>query len=142
MSVVKSFHCAYSIHYHVVFPLKYRKALLSDPIVATLKQITKELEERFQFEIERLGCDLDHIHILCSLHPKYGPSQFVRIYKNLTARELFRAHPDLKKEPWGGEFWSDGFYVATVGERGDWSVVEKYVREQGKTVEDAQLRLL
>jgi len=142
MSVVKSFHCAYSIHYHVVFPLKYRKILLSEPIVASLKQLTKEIEERYQFEIESLGCDLNHIHILCSLHPKYSPGEFVRIYKSITARELFRQHPDLKKELWGGEFWSDGYYVATVGERGDWKVVEKYVRSQGMKPEDAQLRLL
>lgn len=142
MGVEKGYHCAYSTHYHIVFPVKYRRALLSEPIVATLKRLTKELEERYEFEMEQIGCDENHIHLLCSLHPKYGPGQFVRLYKSNTARELFRQHPKLKKDLWGGEFWTDGYYVATVGERADWSVVEKYVRNQGRKPEQAQLRLI
>ncbi len=142
MSVVKGYHCAYSTHYHIVFPVKYRRALLEKPIVTTLKEVTKEFQERYEFVIERLGADEDHIHILCSLHPKYGPGQFVRLYKSITCRELFRHHPDLKKSLWGGEFWSDGYSVATVGEGGNWKIVEQYVRNQGKDPNDAQLRFL
>jgi putative transposase len=142
MGVLKGNHCAYNIHYHIVFPVKYRKAMLSEPIVAKLKEVTKELEERYDFVIEQIGMDRDHIHILCSLHPKYAPGQFVRLYKSISARQLFRHFPELKKELWGGEFWSDGYYVATVGEAGNWSVVEKYVREQSMEPEEAQLQLL
>jgi hypothetical protein len=67
----------------------------------------------------------------------------VRIFKSITARELFRQFPALKKELWGGEFWSDGFYIATVSERGNWKAVEQYVANQGKTMEGTppQLRL-
>lgn len=142
MDVRKGYHCAYRTHYHFVFPLKYRKALLSEPIVTTLKQITNDIQERYEIEIEQLGADRDHLHLLCGAHPKYAPGQLVRLYKSITARHLFQSHPELKKELWGGEFWSDGYYVATVGERGDWSVVERYVREQGYEPEDVQLRLL
>ncbi len=63
------------------------------------------------------------------------------MFKSITAVELFKHRPDLKKELWGGEFWSDGYYLATVGEGGNWKVVENYVRSQGKTPEEAQLRL-
>jgi putative transposase len=131
MPIKRSNHCAYSIHYHIVFPVKYRKALLEAPIVAALKLVTKELEERYEFEMEEIGCDQDHIHLLTSFHPKYSIGQFVRLYKSITARELFRRHPHLKKQLWGGEFWSDGYYVATVGEKGNWAVVERYVKNQG-----------
>ena len=55
----------------------------------------------------------------------------MRVYKSVTAKELFRGVPGLRVDLWGGEFWSDGYYAATVGERGDWSVVEEYVRSQG-----------
>jgi putative transposase len=44
--------------------------------------------------------------------------------------------PELKKSLWGGEFWSDGYYVSTVGEKGNWSVVERYVKNQGKEDEE------
>lgn len=43
---------------------------------------------------------------------------------------------DLKRDLWGGEFWTDGYYVATVGERADWGVVERYVKNQGKPNEE------
>ena len=142
MGVTKSHHCAYSTHYHIVFPVKYRKALLSEPIVAFIKHLTEELALRYEFVMERMGMDQDHIHLLCSLHPKYGPGQFVRLFKSITARELFRQFHELKKELWGGEFWTDGYYVATVGEHGNWNIVEQYVKNQGRTLEEAQLRLI
>ena len=137
----KGQHCAYQTHYHIVFPVKYRKALISKEIDKTIVKISEEISERFQVEFEQIGCDKDHIHILCSFHPKYSIGQVVRLYKSITAREMFKAHPEIKKDLWGGEFWTDGYYVATVGERGSWEVVEKYIRNQGKEPKQEQLRL-
>ncbi len=127
----KGYHCAYDTHYHIVFPVKYRKALLSDSVTQTIKEISKELEERYELEIEQIGCDTDHVHVLVSFHPKYSIGQFVRIYKIIIAKQLFLKFPEIKKDLWGGEFWTDGYYVATVGERGNWSVVKQYVKKQG-----------
>jgi putative transposase len=48
----------------------------------------------------------------------------------------------VKKELWGGEFWTDGYYVATVGERASWETVERYIQKQGKPkTELIQLKL-
>ncbi len=141
MEVQKGYHCAYQIHYHIVFPVKYRKALLTEEIQKSLREIAKGIEERYGVEIERMGCDENHVHLLCGAHPKYAPGQLVRLFKSISGRELFKRHDWLKKELWGGEFWTDGYYVATVGERGDWGVVEKYVRMQGKNSKEVQLRL-
>lgn len=128
----KGYHCAYDTHYHIVFPVKYRKALLSDGVTKALKEISKGLEERYELDIDQIGCDGDHVHILTSFHPKYSVGQFVRLYKSITARQVFLKFPEIKKDLWGGEFWTDGYYVATVGERGNWSVVENYIKNQGK----------
>lgn len=74
--------------------------------------------------------------------PRYHQGEIVRIFKSITAREIFRRYPEIKKELWGGEFWSDGYYIAIVGERGNWSKVENYIQKQGKSKEDLrQLRL-
>ncbi len=132
MEVKKGNHCAYQIHYHIVFPVKYRKALLRKEVVEEIVKITVEIQQRYQIEMEQIGYDQDHIHMLCGAHPKYAPGQLVRLFKSITAKELFRRIKGLRSELWGGEFWSNGYYVATVGERGDWSVVEKYVKGQGK----------
>ena len=142
MTVKKGNHCAYETHYHIVFPVKYRKALLEISIVQAIKEISLGLEERYEFELEQIGCDINHIHLLCSLHPKYSAGAFVRLYKSITAKHLFQKFPELKKELWGGEFWSDGYYVATVGVRGDWTAVEKYIKKQGLEPKTMQLRLL
>ena len=135
MIVKKASHCAYQTHYHIVFPVKYRQALLYPEISEQIKLIAEEIGERYEIEFEKIGADKDHIHILCSFHPKYSIGETVRKFKSLTARELFKSFPWLKKELWGGEFWSDGYYVATVGEGGNWKVVEKYVSNQGKEPE-------
>ena len=140
--VWKGYHCAYQIHYHIVFPVKYRKALLSEEITQAIRDIAMGIQERYAIEIEQIGCDRDHIHLLCGAHPKYAPGQLVRVFKSVTARELFNQFPGLKEDLWGGEFWTDGYYVATVGERGNWKVVERYIREQGTKPEAVQLRLL
>ena len=130
--VRKGYHCAWQIHYHIVFPVKYHKALLSKEVEEIIKETTVAIGERYEIEFERLGFDQNHIHILCGAHPKNAPGRIVQIYKSITAKELFKQKPDLKKDLWGGEFWSDGYNVATVGERGDWSIVERYVFNQGK----------
>lgn len=133
MGLTLSHHCAYDAHYHVVFPVKYRKALLSSEIAKEIQEISRGIEERYEIKFEQMGTDGDHIHILCSFHPKMGGADFVRIFKSITARKLFLKFPELKKDLWGGEFWTDGYYIATVSEKGNWQVVQRYVENQGKT---------
>ena len=140
--VHKASHCAWQIHYHIVFPVKYRRALLDEEVVAIIAETAAGISERYNIEFERIGCDRDHIHLLCSAHPKVAPGQIVRVFKSITAREIFRRKPSVKRALWGGEFWTDGYYVATVGEGGGWEVIERYVRNQGRTKEELrQLKL-
>ena len=141
MKVRKASHCAYQIHYHIVFPVKYRKALLDKRIEKKILDLSEEISERYEIDFEQIGCDKNHIHILCSFHPKYSIGEMVRTFKSITAREIFKTFPEVKQDLWGGEFWTDGYYVATVGERGNWEVVKKYVKNQGNLDDINQLRL-
>jgi len=143
MAVKRTHHNIYETHYHIVFPIKYRKALLQNDIPLAITKIADEIADRYDIEFEKIGYDQNHIHILTNFPPKYSGSDVVRIFKSITARELFKQFPLLRKQLWGGEFWSDGFYFATVSERGDWKSVERYVTNQGKTSGiPQQLRLL
>ena len=110
--------------------------------MGVIREVVAGIEERYGMELEGLGCDRNHIHLLCSAHPKYAPGELVRLFRSITARELFVRVPGLKRSLWEGEFWSDGYDVATVGERANWGVVEKYVRNQGCKEDEAQLHLL
>ena len=134
--VNKASHCAWQIHYHVVMPVKYRKALIDERVERVMMETARGIEERYEIEIEALGMDKDHVHLLCGAHPKIAPGSIVMKFKSITARELFERERWLKKELWGGSFWSSGYYVGTVGERANWAMVEKYVLEQGNAKED------
>ena len=142
MTLKRGNHCAYVTHYHLVFPVKYRYALMSEPIVKRIKEIALEISERYELEVEEVGCDNNHIHLLCSFHPKYPIGKIIRLFKSITARKLFEQFPELKKDLWGGEFWSDGYYVATIGERGTIKTLEKYIKSQGAQPDEVQLKLI
>jgi putative transposase len=141
VTITKGNHCAYDTHYHIVLPLKYRKSLLSSEVVATMRQTMKGIEERYDLTIEQFGDDTNHIHLLLSFHPKYSIGQVVRLFKSITARHVFSNHPVLKRDLWGGEFWTDGYYVATVGTGGNWDVVKNYIKNQKHNPGDLQLTI-
>ena len=59
----------------------------------------------------------------------------MQILKSISAREMFKRFPEIRKQLWGGEFWSDGGYIGTVGDGVTSEIVKKYVREQGSNEE-------
>ena len=129
-TVKKGYHCAWQIHYHIVFPVKYRKALLDNEVTKIIIETAEGITERYAIEMEAIGIDKDHIHLLCSAHPKIAPGRIVQIFKSITAREIFLRKPTVKNELWGGEFWTDGSSVATVGERANWDTGESMFKNK------------
>ena len=130
--VHKGYHCAWQIHYHIVFPVKYRKALLDEEVACIIIETAQGISDRYAIEMESIGCDKDHIHLLCSAHPKMAPGGIVCIFKSITAREIFCLCPEVKKQLWGGEFWTDGYFGSTVSKHGDENMITNYVKKQGK----------
>ena len=142
-AVRTSEHNAYQIHYHFVTPVKYRLSIFGRPDrEQTLVTICSEIEERYDWIFEQVGIDTNHVHWLVSAAPKYSPSVIIQAIKSITAKELFRRHPDLREELWHGEIWTDGFFIATVGEGGNRDVIRQYVAKQGRKRETSlQLKL-
>jgi REP element-mobilizing transposase RayT len=140
--VRRSEHNVYQIHYHFVFPVKYRKAIFKrKDREQTLVEVCREIEKRYEYWFEQIGVDENHVHYLLSAAPKHAPSEVARVVKSLTAREMFARHPDLREELWGGELWTDGFFVATVGEGGNRDVIREYVAKQGQRDQARQVKL-
>ena len=100
-----------------------------------LTEVCLEIEKRYEVKFLEIGTDEDHVHFLVQSVPSYSVSKLVRQVKSLTARHIFSRCPHVKKQLWGGEFWSDGFFASTVGKHGDETMIGKYVRDQGKTYE-------
>ena len=117
--------------YHFVFPAKYRRVVFSKAVDETLKEICVAISERYEVYFLEIGTDKNHVHFLIQSVPTYSPTKIVTMVKSLTAREIFKRHPEVKQQLWGGEFWSDGFFVNTVSKFGDESSITRYVRDQG-----------
>ncbi len=124
-------HNVSKLMYHFVLPAKYRKVVIDEHVDNVIKETCDEISKRYPIYFLEIGTDKDHVHFLIQSVPKYSPTQIVRILKSITAREVFAKCPEVKKKLWGGEFWSDGFYVATVSEHGNENVVANYVKNQG-----------
>ena len=124
-------HNVSSLLYHFVCPAKYRKVVFSDAVDQGLKEVCLEIERRYDIRFLEIGTDKDHVHFLVQSVPKFSPTQIIRAIKSITAKEIFLKFPEVKKKLWGGEFWSDGYYVGTVGKHANESVIGQYVREQG-----------
>ncbi len=127
--------------YHIVCPAKYRRAVFSAEVDAKLKQVCAEIGKRYEIEFLEIGTDKDHVHFLVQSVPTYSPRKIVQVIKSITAREIFRACPEVKKYLWGGEFWTDGYFVTTVGAHGNEQMIRNYVQQQGKFTGNGQLDL-
>ena len=101
----------------------------------SLTEVCLEIEKRYEVKFLEIGTDEDHVHFLVQSVPTYSVSKLLRQVKSLTARHIFSRCSHAKKQLWGGEFWSDGFFASTVGKHGDETMIGKYVRDQGKTYE-------
>ena len=117
--------------YHFVCPAKYRKVVLNDKIDETLKEICLEISKRYEISFLEIGTDRDHVHFLIQSVPKYSVTEIIRTIKSITAKKIFEKHPEVKKQLWGGEFWSSGFFANTVSKFGSEDTISKYVRNQG-----------
>ena len=116
--------------YHFVCPAKYRKVVLSKSVDLSLKNICLEISKRYQIHFLEIGTDNNHVHFLVQSTPTYSATKIVTIIKSITSREIFSKHPEVKEQLWGGEFWTDGYFVNSVSRFGDENTISQYVKEQ------------
>ena len=118
--------------YHLVFPAKYRRKVLTRDIEETLKQVCIGISQRYEIVFLEIGSDEDHVHFLIQSEPNISITRIVTVLKSITAREIYKTHPEIKKLLWGGNFWTSGYYVNTVGSHGTEEVIQNYVKEHGR----------
>ena len=129
----------------MVLCVRYRKKLLyNEDKIEFIKIICSEIEQRYSIVFDTIGTDGDHVHVFVGASPRYSPSKIMQIIKSIIARELFRQYPEIKKQLWGGHFWSEGGYIGTVGDGVTSDIVKDYINRQGAEEEResfAQLKL-
>jgi putative transposase len=129
-SIKRTSHAVYDLKYHMVWVPKYRKMILGGELAKRLKMSFEEISERYEFEIDTMEVKDDHVHLFLSAPPRYSPAKIVQIIKSISAKMVFKQFPEVKKELWGGEFWSDGYFVRSVGDKVTSEVIRRYIKYQ------------
>ncbi|GHV42935.1 IS200/IS605 family transposase ISDha13 [Spirochaetia bacterium] len=117
--------------YHIVCPTKYRRVVINNDVEKTIKETCEGIEDRFEIKFLEIGMEGDHVHFLIQSVPMYSPTKIVATIKGNISKQVFEAHPEVKKQLWGGEFWSDGYFVSTVSKYGNEETITEYVKTQG-----------
>ena len=133
--------------YHFVCPIKYRRSVLTEEVLSTFREVCLEIEKRYEIKFLEIGLDENHVHFLIQSVPINSPKKIISVVKSITAKEMFRLHPEVKRKLWGGKFWTSGYYVNTVGQYANEEVIKKYLQNQGqpktqyKKIHSSQLSL-
>ena len=116
----------------MVCAIKYRRSVLSDTVEASLIEVCKNISNRYEIHFVEIGADENHVHFLIQSVPMLSVKTIVQTVKSITAKELFRLHPEVKEKLWGGIFWTSGYYINTVGQYANEDVILKYIQNQGE----------
>jgi putative transposase len=127
MEPKRTSHALYDTKYHLVWAPKYRKWILRGDVREKAEQVFREIAENHEFEIDTMEVAQDHVHLFISFPPRYSISRVVGMLKSISASLIFREHPEVKKQLWGGEFWEDGYFARTVGDKVTAEVIRKYI---------------
>lgn len=127
--IIKGRGYVYSIQYHIVWCVKYRRKILTPQIEASLMSILSTVSEQNKFEIEEFNSDLDHVHLLISCSPQHYIPNILKALKGVSGRLLIKEHPSIKSQLWGGHIWNPSYFIATVSENTE-SQIRQYIQSQ------------
>jgi putative transposase len=128
MVLKRTSHAVYDTKYHLVWAPKYRKLILRGGIKERVKSIFEEIARNHEFDIDTLEIGEEHVHIFLSFPPRYSIAKVVGMLKSISAKVIFKEHPEVKKKLWGGELWEDGYFARTVGDKVTAEVIRKYIK--------------
>ena len=127
MELKRTSHAVYDTKYHLVWTPKYRKWVLRGDIREKAKRIFEEISGNHGFQIDTMEVAEDHVHIFLSFPPRYSIARVVGMLKSISASVIFKEHPEVRKELWGGEFWEDGYFARTVGDKVTAETIRNYI---------------
>lgn len=124
-------HSVFSLHYHLIFVVKYRRKAIDDTISEKLKEIFEHIQPSYNITLQEWNHDQDHVHILFSAHPKTELTKFINAYKSASSRLIKKEFPEIRQLLWKEQFWSRSFCLISVG-GAPIEVLRQYIESQGK----------
>ncbi len=129
-------HTRHRLLYHLVWIPKYRKRVLRGKIAIRLKELLMQCVEVNRWEIEELGIQEDHVHVLIQLKPNISVSKVVQYLKGGSSRVIRAEYPELEEFLWGDSFWADGYFAESVGAVHE-DAVRHYIQNQNSSMPEA-----
>ncbi|MFD2869683.1 IS200/IS605 family transposase [Kurthia populi] len=124
-------HSVFSLHYHLVLVVKYRKKVFNDEKSNYAKDIFERIGSNYNISLVEWHHDKDHVHILFKAHPNTELSKFINAYKSASSRLIKRDFPEIKQQLWKEMFWSKSYCLITTGGVSI-ETIKKYIQSQGQ----------
>ena len=133
MEIKKTSHARYDLWYHLAFSTKYRKKVFNDEKTRQETELLfREIAFHYDMEVSRIEVLSDHVHMTLTAPPRIAPSKAVAILKSVSTKMLFKKYKWLKRHYWGGEIFSGGYFVRSIGTSITKEAIEKYLLEQSE----------
>ena len=123
-------HSVFSMYYHLVFVVKYRRKVIDDKISARLREIFEYIAAKYAIKVEEWDYEADHVHIMFTAQPKSELSKFINAYKSASSRLIKKEFPQVRQYLWKENFWNQSFCLLTTGGV-TIEVIKKYIEQQG-----------
>lgn len=124
-------HSVFSLNYHLVLVVKYRRKVIDDTISERLRGIFQYIAPSYNITLKEWNHDIDYVHVLFSAHPKTGLTKFLNAYKSASSRLIKKEYPGIREKLWKESFWSKSFCLITTG-GATIEVIRKYIESQGE----------
>ena len=124
-------HSVFSIHFHLILVVKYRKQVINDEISERLKEIFIYIQDNYNIVLKEWNHDVDHVHVLFSSEPNTNISRFINAYKSASSRLIKKEYPSIKSKLYKEAFWSQSFCLISIGDA-DTEAINKYIESQGE----------
>ncbi|WP_020430834.1 IS200/IS605 family transposase, partial [Paenibacillus riograndensis] len=108
-------HSVFSLHYHLVLVVKYRRKVIDGEISDRLKVIFESIQMNYNITLQEWNHDKDHVHILMKAHPNSDISKFLNAYKSASSRLIKKEFPIIRQQLWKEYFWSRSYCLLTTG---------------------------
>ena len=124
-------HSVFSIHFHLILVVKYRKKVIDERISERLKEIFEYIQDNYNIALEEWNHDVDHVHVLLQSEPNSNISKFINAYKSASSRLIKKEYPSIRSRLYKEAFWSQSFCLISTGEA-NIETIKKYIESQGE----------
>jgi putative transposase len=115
--------------------------ILEKEVAGYVKGVFEQIAQEYEFHIDTMEVMEDHVHVFIEAPPRYAPAEVVQIMKSISAREVFKKFPKIRKAMWSGRIWGDGYFVRSVGDKVTSDVIRKYIEYQKQEETSSQLHM-